>query len=153
MSKTAIPKALRARVAAQAQHRCGYCLTEEAIVGYEMDIDHLLPEALGGQTVEENLWLACNRCNEHKGDRVKAVDPQTGEVVPLFNPRTQAWSEHFAWTAAGDEIVGRTPIGRATVEALQLNRQVLVKARRVWVAAKLHPPKEESPPTPEGKGT
>ena len=142
MSRTYIPKALRQRVAAQAQHRCGYCLTPEFIVGYEMDIDHFMPEALGGQTVEENLWLACNRCNEHKGDRVKAPDPQTGEVVPLFNPRTQWWSEHFAWTPKGDQIIGLTPIGRATVEALQLNRQALVKSRRVWVAAGLHPPKE-----------
>jgi hypothetical protein len=143
MSKTYIPKALRARVAAQGQYRCGYCLTSESIVGYEMDIDHLIPEALGGQTVEENLWPACNRCNEHKGDRVQAPDPLTGDVTPLFNPRAQRWSEHFAWTSTGDQIIGKTPVGRATVEALQLNRQALVKARRVWVAAGLHPPKDE----------
>ena len=142
MSKTYIPKALRQRVAAQAQHRCGYCLTPESIVGYEMDVDHFIPEALGGQTVEENLWLACNRCNEHKGDRVKAADLQTGKVVPLFNPRTQRWSEHFTWTPEGDQIIGQTPVGRATIEALQLNRQALVKARRVRVAAGLHPPKD-----------
>ncbi len=144
MSKTYIPKALRRRVAAQARHRCGYCLTPEFIVGYEMDVDHLIPEALDGPTVEENLWLACNRCNEHKGDRVKAPDPMTGEVVPLFNPRTQRWSEHFAWTPEGDQIIGQTPVGRATVEALQLNREALVKSRRIWVAAGLHPPQEES---------
>lgn len=142
MSKTYIPKALRARVAEQSRHRCGYCLTPEFIVGYELDIDHLIPEALGGQTVEENLWLACNRCNEHKGDRIQATDPQTGAGVPLFNPRAQLWSAHFAWNDAGDQIIGRTPIGRATVEALQLNREPLVKSRRVWVAAGLHPPKE-----------
>lgn len=142
MSKTHIPKALRARVAEQARYRCGYCLTPAFIVGYEMDIDHLIPEALGGQTVEENLWLACNRCNEHKGDRVRATDPQTGAVVPLFNPRAQLWSEHFAWNAAGDQVIGQTPVGRATVEALQLNREPLVKSRRVWIAAGLHPPKE-----------
>jgi len=118
-------------------------------VGYEMDIDHLIPEALGGKTVEENLWLACNRCNKQKGDRVNAADPQTGALVPLFNPRTQKWNEHFAWSDSGEQIIGLTPVGRATVEALHLNREVLAHARRVWVAVGLHPPKDETPDVSE----
>jgi 5-methylcytosine-specific restriction endonuclease McrA len=59
MSRTYIAKELRERVAADARHRCGYCLTAEAIVGTAMEIDHLIPESLGGLTVKENLWLAC----------------------------------------------------------------------------------------------
>jgi len=35
-----IPKPLRERIAVQARHRCGYCLTSEAIVGAPMEIDH-----------------------------------------------------------------------------------------------------------------
>jgi len=62
-----IPKALRAKVAAQARHRCGYCLTSEAIVGTPMEIDHIIPQSLGGLTEEDNLWLACSLCNDHSG--------------------------------------------------------------------------------------
>jgi hypothetical protein len=141
MSKGYVPRALRDLVARRACHRCGYCLTREAIVGTPMQLDHIVPESLGGPTEEDNLWLACGLCNLCKGDRVVAVDPETGEVVRLFNPRAQTWAEHFAWSAAGDRIVGLTSAGRATVVALQLNRSSLVVARRAWVSAGWHPPK------------
>jgi 5-methylcytosine-specific restriction endonuclease McrA len=137
-----VPRALRERVAAQAKHRCGYCLTTEAMVGAPMEIEHIVPRSLGGLTTEENLWLACPLCNEHKGNRIVALDVVTDQIVPLFNPRRQTWSEHFAWTPEGDRIVGLTAIGRATVIALNLNRPALVKARQAWVAAGWHPPKD-----------
>ena len=137
-----LAKDLRERVAAEAQHRCGYCLTAEKIVGARMEIDHIIPRALGGLTEENNLWLACAPCNEYKGVRTVAFDAQTDELVPLFNPRRQNWREHFAWTFEGDRIVGLTPIGRATVVALNLNRPPLVHARQIWVAAGWHPPKD-----------
>jgi hypothetical protein len=142
MSQSAIPKAMRARVAAQAHHRCGYCLTAEAITGISLEIDHLIPEALGGLTQDENLWLACGPCNSRKSDRVVARDPFTDAVVPLFNPRYQVWSEHFAWAPAGDQVVGLTPVGRATVSALELNRPILMSARQGWVRVGWHPPRE-----------
>jgi len=142
MSRFYIPKALRERVAAQARHRCGYCLTSEAIVGTPMEIDHIIPESIGGQTEEDNLWLACSLCNDHKSDRIAALDPLTGEIVRLFDPRHQVWNEHFAWTAEGDRIVGLTPVGRATVVALNLNRPSLVKARQAWCVVGWHPPKD-----------
>jgi hypothetical protein len=117
-----------------------YCLTQEAVVGTPMQVDHIVPESLGGPTEEDNLWLACGLCNAHKGDRVVAVDAETGEVVRLYNPRTQRWTEHFAWSAEGDRIVGHTPTGRATAGALQLNRASLLVARRAWISAGWHPP-------------
>lgn len=140
MSKTYISKNLRARVSQQARYRCGYCLTSEAIVGIPMEIDHIIPESLGGSTREDNLWLACSLCNEHKGCRIAALDPQTGEMVRLFNPRYQVWLEHFSWSVSGDRIIGQTATGRATVVTLQLNRPSLVKARQAWVAVGWHPP-------------
>ncbi len=140
MSDAYIPKALREKVTAPAQHRCGYCLTAESIVGTPMEIDHLIPQSLGGLTEEANLWLACSLCNDHKGDRIAALDPLTDEIVRLFDPRHQVWQEHFAWTADGSRINGQTPIGRATVVALSLNRPSLVKARQAWVAVGWHPP-------------
>ncbi len=140
MSRTYIPKALRDSVSVAARHRCGYCLSAEAIVGMPMEFDHLIPEALGGLTVEDNLWLACSLCNDHKNDRIAALDPITGELVRLFNPRQQVWKEHFSWSQEGDQIIGLTPSGRATVVALNLNRPILVLARRAWVSVGWHPP-------------
>lgn len=150
MSTARIPAALRELVAGQAAHRCGYCHTAEEIVGSPMEIDHLIPEAQGGPTVEENLWLACPACNAVKGDRTAAIDPLSSETVALFNPRQQRWQEHFDWTQSGDSIVGRTPIGRATVAALRLNRPLLVRARRLWVRIGLHPPRDSAPAPPSG---
>jgi hypothetical protein len=140
MSQAYVSKALRDRVAAQARYRCGYCLTREAVVGSPMEIDHLIPEVLGGPTEEDNLWLACSACNEAKGSRMAAPDVASGEVVRLFNPRRQSWNEHFAWSEEGDLIIGLTPTGRATVQALKLNRPTLVRARQAWVSVGWHPP-------------
>lgn len=76
MSTTYIPKALRERVTDQGKRRCGYCLTREAIVGTPMEVDHIVPESLGGPTEEDNLWLACSLCNTYKGNRIAGADPQ-----------------------------------------------------------------------------
>lgn len=129
-------------MATDAGFRCGYCLSREAVVGAPMEIDHLVPESLGGLTIERNLWLACSLCNGHKASRVAAIDPETGEQTRLFNPRNQVWSAHFRWSAEGDLIVGSTATGRATVAALNLNRIAIVKTRQLWVAVGWHPPKD-----------
>lgn len=139
MSKDYIPKALRELVAAQGGYRCGYCLTQELVVGVAMDVEHIIPEALGGPTEEDNLWLACSLCNSHKGDRVAAVDPLTGELASLFDPRREVWHEHFAWADGGALLVGLSASGRATVVALRLNRPILVRSRRLWITAGWHP--------------
>ena len=135
-----IPPALRIKIAESGQHRCGYCLTQVAVTGMAMEIDHLLPVAAGGDSTVENLWLACPRCNRAKGTQTHAVDAETGRQAPLFNPRTQVWREHFAWRDAGVTVVGLTPIGRATVVALDMNNNFVIRARRVWVLWGWHPP-------------
>lgn len=142
MSRAYIHKALRERVAAQAGNRCGYCRTPSFLVGTSFEIDHIIPESFGGRTEEENLWLACSACNDHKSNRIAAADPATGEIVRLFDPRRQSWFEHFAWNEEGDEIIGLTPTGRATVAALHLNRPALVYARWFWVRWGVHPPED-----------
>ncbi|MBI4606535.1 MAG: HNH endonuclease [Planctomycetes bacterium] len=138
--RTVCPQRLRERVAARAQRRCGYCLTQEAVVGTPMEIEHIIPESLGGLTEEENLWVACPLCNQHKGNRIAALDPVTGEVVRLFDPRRQGWKDHFAWSPGAERVIGLTPSGRATVLALNLNRPSLVSARSAWAAVGWHPP-------------
>jgi 5-methylcytosine-specific restriction endonuclease McrA len=138
---TYISVAVRQRVAEAARHQCGYCQTQAVIIGMPLELDHLIPEAAGGSSDEANLWLACSRCNRYKGDQTHAVDEETGELVPLFNPRRQRWTDHFAWAQEGLYIVGLTPIGRATVAALQVNNPFVVHSRQVWIACDWHPPK------------
>jgi hypothetical protein len=92
--------------------------------------------------VEENLWLACSLCNDHEVDRVVSVNPVSGLVVRLFDPRPQVWAEHFQWTPEGDQVIGVTPSGRATIVAFNLNRPLLVRSRRAWVAVGWHPPSD-----------
>jgi hypothetical protein len=140
MSSAYVAKELRERVSRQARYRCGYCLIQEELIGMRLEIDHLIPRSMGGPTREENLWLACSFCNEYKSTRVVAEDPESGRVVRLFNPRYQVWTDHFSWTESGVWIVGETVVGRATVEALRLNRPHLVRSRRVWVRMGRHPP-------------
>jgi len=137
-----ISKSLRQRVNEQAKRRCGYCLSSEAIVGAPMELDHIIPQSLGGLDEENNLWLACPLCNQHKADRIAALDPQTGAIVRLFNPRYENWSDHFAWSQDGERVIGKTSTGRATVSALNLNRPSLAAARRAWVQVGWHPPKD-----------
>lgn len=105
-----------------------------------MHIEHIRPRIRGGISDETNLWLACAWCNSYKGDKTHSVDPETGAEVPLFNPRTQRWSEHFRWSDDGAHIIGLTPTGRATVLALRLNNEFIVPARRHWIQAGWHPP-------------
>jgi hypothetical protein len=142
MSKTYIPLALRQKVAETARHRCGYCRTPAALIGMPLDIEHIMPEAQGGSSDEDNLWLACPNCNQKKWMKTSAIDPQTGDVVILFNPRQQVWQDHFAWEDDGLYIIGVTAIGRATVEALDMNNAYIVHTRQVWIQWGLHPPSD-----------
>ena len=102
----------------------------------------MVPEASGGTSAEENLWLACPLCNSHKSDRQQATDPVTSISVQLFNPRFDIWDEHFEWVEAGTLIQGKTPEGRATVISLNMNHPDIVAARRMWVFAGWHPPSD-----------
>lgn len=142
MSRTYISDELRHQVRQDAGERCGYCRASELVTATELVVDHIQPGSAGGPTVRENLWLICTRCNQFKGDKVDVVDPQTGDQVLLFNPRTQVWKEHFAWSEDGTEVVGCTACGRATIEALHLNRELLVLVRRRWASVGWHPPAE-----------
>lgn len=142
MSRSRVSESLRQRVRETARFRCGYCLTQEIVVSYPLHIEHLLPEAKGGTSDEENLWLSCSVCNNYKGIQTDTENPDTGEIVPLFNPRTQNWSEHFAWNEGGTHMIGLTPIGRATVNALKLNAPFRIISRQRWVSVGWHPPKD-----------
>ena len=134
-----ISEKIRRRVADLAGHRCSYCQSPE-IVGIPILIDHIIPLSEGGNSRIENLCLACYRCNEFKGAKQKGIDPLTQSSVHLFQPRSQRWTEHFAWSRDGLYVIGLTASGRATVETLHLNDLHLIQARRIWMLVGLHPP-------------
>lgn len=95
-------------------------------------IDHIIPRQHGGRTEIGNLALACLHCNSHKGPNLSGVDPMTGTVTELFNPRVQRWAEHFA--VKGARIEGTTPTGRATVSVMAMNDAVYVAIRASLMA-------------------
>ena len=69
---------------------------------------------------------------------MKAIDPQSGRRIKLFNPRRQRWSRHFQWSKDGMRIIGKTATGRATVEAFQLNNELALTARCFWIHVGKH---------------
>lgn len=105
-----------------------------------LQIDHIYPLAKGGINTEDNLCLACELCNQYKWKQTEGLDPESGKVVSLFNPRNQEWKEHFTWSAEGTEIIGITACGRARIVALRLNNNLAVIVRKNWVQAGWHPP-------------
>jgi hypothetical protein len=110
------------------------------VVGIPMVVEHIVPLAASGVSIAENLCLSCYRCNEFKGSRQDAPDPSDGQIVPLFHPRQQQWSEHFAWENDDVTVRGLTPSGRATIDLLHLNSDWIVQARRIWMLVGLQPP-------------
>jgi hypothetical protein len=131
---------LRQVVTERARNRCEYCQSPERITGGPLHVEHVIPEMSGGPTTLDNLALACARCNLHKGIRTHHQDPVSSRNVSLFNPRSQKWSRHFLWREAGVRIEGRTQIGRATINALDMNHPTIVMARSLWVSLGMHPP-------------
>lgn len=123
-----IPASVREKVVERAKNRCEYCRLAQAGQEAQFHIDHIRPRSASGETALDNLALACVSCSLRKAARVSAVDPEAGSVVPLFNPRTQAWSEHFQWS--GNLLVGLTPTGRALIQALDMNRSLILAIRK-----------------------
>ena len=142
MQRPKISEKTKAKIRLIAKNRCGYCLCQQEYVWDILEIDHIYPLALGGKNSEENLWLICSTCNSAKYNKTEALDIETNKTVPLFNPRKQDWNEHFRWNKNATKIIGQTPTGRATILALNLNRDRFIKIRKHWVSAGWHPPKD-----------
>jgi len=133
-----VPAELARAVRARAVARCQYCRMHESLQGATFHIEHIIPQGKGGLSHLENLALACPGCNLHKAGRITAIDPSTGEDVRLFHPLRQIWSEHFRFN--GYQIEGLTAVGRATVDALNMNHPRRQRIREIEEAFGLHPP-------------
>jgi 5-methylcytosine-specific restriction endonuclease McrA len=138
MSSAYVPASLQRRVRERAGYRCEYCRLSQAHQHGTFHVDHVWPRVERGPTTIENLALACISCSLRKGPRTTAPDPETGDLVHLFNPRTDAWDEHFALTS-GFALKGKTPVGRATVAALRLNHPLAIEIREEEAARGRYP--------------
>jgi hypothetical protein len=132
-----IAAGLRRLALRRSGDRCEYCHLAQAGQEATFHIDHIKPVALGGPTVADNLALACVSCSLRKAARAMGVDPETGHEVVLFNPRTDLWSQHFEWE--GVRLLGLTPTGRATIEALDMNRDLILAIRQEEANLGRHP--------------
>jgi hypothetical protein len=129
MSRVYISVELRQIVTRRANGRCEYCLLHQDDTPFSHQIDHFIALKHGGQTVSENLVLACLECNRYKGSDLTALDPLTHEITPIFNPRAQVWKEHFMFQNL--RIAGQTATGRATASLLRFNTRERLVQRQV----------------------
>jgi len=133
----------RQEITQRAQGRCEYCRCPEYIGTQAFSVEHILPRDKGGNSDLGNLALSCQGCNNRKHISTEAPDPLTKDLAPLFHPRQESWRDHFGWSDDFSRVLGLTPTGRATVERLQLNREEVVRFRRVLYTVGEHPPGPE----------
>lgn len=133
-----VSPALRAEIILRAGHRCEYCQLSQFGQEATFHIDHVVPRAAGGPTTADNLALACVSCSLRKWAKQTAIDPESDDEVPLFNPRAHVWAEHFRWTEV--RVIPLTATGRATAAALAMNRPLIIAIRQEEQARGRHPP-------------
>jgi hypothetical protein len=112
----------------RARGVCEYCHFPQEFSAVALEVDHIIAKKHEGPTHAENLAIACFYCNSYKGPNIAGVDPVSGRIVRLYNPRKDRWNAHFAWD--GPRLVGRTSIGRATVRVLMINHPEFVEVRQ-----------------------
>jgi hypothetical protein len=134
-----VDEELRRLVVLRANNRCEYCLIrqdDDAV--FRFPIDRIISGQHGGQYTHENTALACHHCNKKKGPNIASVSPDLPRsIVPLFNPRSDVWAEHFEYR--GHVIVGITPVGKATVELLDMNAPAKLRLRSLTGYPKTEP--------------
>lgn len=131
---------MRREVISRAKGLCEYCRTDSDFSDSPFDVEHIVPLSLGGVTELDNLAFACHGCNMKKSNKTEFFDVISSEISRLFNPRKDIWKEHFGWTQNLLIAVGLTPVGRVTVELLELNRKGLINRRKALLIFGTHPP-------------
>jgi hypothetical protein len=131
-------ESLKALVWQRAGNSCEYCRMPSRLHPLPFQIDHVIAQKHHGPTAASNLALSCFWCNSYKGPNIAGIDPETAEIVPLFNPRNNRWEGHFRWD--GPILNGLTASGRATIEVLGINHPVRVALRESLMAEGVFPP-------------
>ena len=120
--------ATRAAVRQRANDRCEYCqLDQDHSPLARLQMEHIRPRKHRGTDAADNLALACIDCNLAKSSDIAGFDPESDKMTALFHPRLDQWHEHFQWQ--GVFIVGITPVGRTTVDVLDMNSDDRVELR------------------------
>ena len=127
---------LRRSVADRAQNCCEYCQLHEDDHYLAHEVDHIIQVKHRGATTFDNLCLSCFDCNRYKGSDIGSYD-STGAFIPLFNPRTMRWDEHFRLEEA--EIIALTPRGQITEFLLRLNSNERLVRRQGLVELERYP--------------
>jgi hypothetical protein len=140
MAKLILTFFLRESVWLRAHNCCEYCKSQDKFAPHMFTIDHVIPQDLGGDSDSSNLAYACFLCNRLKSNKLKHFDKLSSSWIDLFNPRKHIWNEHFSWNEDTTLIIGMTPIGRISVEALKLNREKLIEYRKCLIPFGVHPP-------------
>lgn len=134
---TRVSAELRRQVVDRAGNCCEYCLLGQDDYPFAFHVEHILAEKHRGQSIESNLCLSCPVCNRYKGSDLTSIDEETGEIVPLFNPRHHEWNDHFQLSDA--TINPLTAEGRVTVFLLRLNDEERVAERRLLIELGRYP--------------
>jgi hypothetical protein len=121
----------------RAKQRCEYCLVPEQLSRLPFGLDHIVARQHRGSDSIENLALCCGFCNRHKGPNIAGIDPMSGRLCRLFNPRRDRWDRHFR--LEGVELVGLTARGRTTIVVLAMNDPTQVAIREVLIAEESYP--------------
>lgn len=127
-----VGEALARRVRERGNGRCEYCHFPAAHTRVGFQIDHIIASKHRGITDDSNLAFACYYCNAHKGPNVAGIDPVTGEIIRLFHPRKDVWTEHFRWD--GPWLFGMSAMARATIQVLEINDSSAVELRGLLMA-------------------
>lgn len=143
-SRNKLSPELQQQIRERAKFLCEYCHASEKWQYVQFTIDHIIPIRQGGTDSLDNLALACFHCNRRKTDKTTSTLPQSKERIPLFNPRQDAWNDHFIWSVDKLTIVGLTDIANATIEALALNRERVINIRQADLAIGRHPPIQDA---------
>jgi hypothetical protein len=117
---------------------CEYCQLSQVHSVLPHEVDHIRAKQHRGPHTMENTCIACAHCTGAKGPNAAGFDSETDELVRLFNPRQDDWHEHFVWDGA--LLVGKTPVGRATIDVLNINDPICVDQREFLMQAGLFPP-------------
>lgn len=140
MPKKYIPIAIQRAVIELSQGFCEYCVVPSDYSTDFFNFDHIDPISQNGTSELGNLARTCGICNGHKHDKTQAIDPLTKQFCHLYHPRQDVWTDHFEWSEDHLRIIGKTDIGRATADLLQVNRKSNINLRKLLKMVGLHPP-------------
>ena len=120
---------LRRQVRQRARDRCEYCRLPQKGTVLTHEVDHIRSQKHGGKTTLDNICWACAWRNSFKGTDIAAYPPGQAQIVRLFDPRSDAWDDHFFWEGA--VLRSKTPTAAATIELLRINQRERVEHRRL----------------------